>query len=99
MDRASGFIATEEMNSGLKLVDRKPIPLADCGKNTMGMFEGPTHANYNIRVKGDAARSNVLVTVFWKQVEGKYGKGSECVSRGTWEADTEREIKARAETK
>jgi hypothetical protein len=100
MDRSSGFIATEEMNSGLKLVDNKPQPYADCGTNAMKMYEGPTNANYNIRVKGDERSSNVLVTVFWKQVTGsKYGKDVTCVSRGTWEAATETEIKSKAESK
>jgi len=94
MDRSSGFIATEEMRSGL-YTSRDSLTYADCGRSMMGMYQAPTHANYNIRVKGDTTRSTVLVSVFWRQVEGKYT----CTSKGAWEAETEHEIKAKAETK
>jgi hypothetical protein len=94
MDRSSGFIATEEMRSGL-VSAREPISYADCGRSAMGMYLAPSHANYNIRVKGDSSRSTVLVSVFWKEIAGGYA----CTSRGTWEGETEHEIRTRAETK
>lgn len=94
MDRSSGFIATEEMTSGMT-TSRTPQTYADCGRAAVGTYPAPTHANYNIRVKGDSTRSTVLVSVFWKQVGGAF----HCTSRGVWEADTESEIKTRAESK
>jgi hypothetical protein len=94
MDRSSGFIATEEMS--VPFTPRTESPYADCGKK-MGIAQPPTHANYNIRVKGDSTRSSVQVSVFWKDVNPAAGAATQCSSKGIWETEAEQEIKARAE--
>ena len=95
MDRSSGFIVTEEMYVPFK---PRESPYADCGR-AMGAPTPPTHANYNIRLKGDSTRSNVQVTVFWKELNPAAQLTKQCVSNGVWESAAESEIKARAETR
>lgn len=96
MDRSSGFIATEEMQ--VPFTPRQESPYADCGKK-MGIAQPPTHANYNIRVKGDSSRSTVQVSVFWKDVNPAAHSSDQCSSKGVWETEAETEIKARAEAR
>src|SRR5450759_364363 len=56
MDHSSGFIAAEEMRVPRPQKRGEASPYADCG--TMNRIpQVPTHANYNIRVKGDSTRS------------------------------------------
>lgn len=95
MDRSSGFISTEEMSVPLVAGGS---PYADCGKK-MGIVQPPTHANYNIRVKGDTVRSSVQVSVFWKDVNPAARISSACSSKGVWETEAESEIKTRAEAR
>lgn len=97
LDRSSGFIAAEQMT--VPRVDGRGVasPYADCGVYNR-VPQNPTHANYNIRVKGDSTRSTVLVTVLWKDVyDPQLGLTMECTTKGVWEADAEREIKRLAE--
>lgn len=99
LDKSSGFIATEEMalpgNQGI----RTPHPSADCGKSGIGGYWQPTNANYNIRVKPEAGRSSVQVSVFWKAVISPKIPTINCTSNGSWESDAEAEIKRRAESR
>jgi hypothetical protein len=99
LDHSSGFIAAEEMRVPRPEGRGAESPYADCG--TMNKIpQVPTHANYNIRVKGDSTRSTVQVTVLWKDVyDVKTGSTTQCSTKGTWETDAETEIKKRAETR
>ena len=97
LDRSSGFIAAEEMR--VPSVEKRGTasPYADCGV-FMKIPQSPTHANYNIRVKGDSTRSTVLVTVLWKDLYDPTNGGTmQCSTKGPWETDAENEIKALAE--
>jgi hypothetical protein len=78
LEKASGLIATETM-----LVPTGRIDFADCGKDVLGEFIGPSHAAYNVRVTGDSAKSSVRVTaIFTNQHSPRY---PQCVSRGNYE--------------
>lgn len=106
LDRSSGFIATDQLSVPI-LIGGKPHPWADCGKASIGGYFPPTNATYNIRVKGDASSSNVLVTVLWRYSPatsnspfgGLGGSGLDCTTKGVWEPQTESEIKVLAEGK
>lgn len=96
LDRSSGFIAAEEMRVGPIKVGIAG-PWADCGVYSKTP-QNPTHANYNIRVKGDSTHSTVLVTVLWKDLYNlETGATMQCSTKGVWETDAEREIKSLAE--
>jgi hypothetical protein len=78
LEKASGLIVTESM-----LVPLGRIDLADCGKDSLGEYVGPSHAAYNVRVTGDSAKSSVRVTAtFSNQRSALY---PQCVSRGNYE--------------
>lgn len=86
IDRSSGFIATEPLGVS---EDEGP-DWADCGSGEGGEVS-PVRAIYNVRVRGDSSATTVRVTVRWSSAE------RECVTRGVWEGDAERNIAARAE--
>jgi hypothetical protein len=99
LDHSSGFIAAEEMSVPAPEGRGTESPYADCG-SVAKMPQVPTHANYNIRVKGDSIRSTVQVTVLWKHViNPTSGSTIQCSTKGTWETDAETEIKRRAESR
>jgi hypothetical protein len=92
MERVSGFIATQTLSVG-----REGTEWADCGsfKSTPIV---PDHVVYNVRVLGDSSQSTVRVTTRWTQ-GSKSELPSDCPSKGVWETDFEKAVKARAEGK
>lgn len=56
----------------------------------------PVGAAFNVLVKGDSARSSVVVTADWIGVDGA-GDRIGCVSTGKWEQQFEAAIKAQSE--
>lgn len=102
IERASGLIATDPLNVPVQTNRKAPHPWADCGK-FMGVFDSPSLATYNVRVKGDSSSSTVQINVLWKQspTTTPFGvqPGEDCSTKGVWETETETEIKARAEGK
>jgi hypothetical protein len=103
LERVSGLIAAEP--ASVEGFDpRKEHPWADCGTVDVGgrngrTFTQPASAFYNVRVKGDSARSSVLVTINWKHYAtiGKERTLVECATRSVWETQLAEEIKTRAE--
>jgi hypothetical protein len=96
LDRTSGFAATEE----LTVSDGTSVEWADCG-DVDGTPVAPMRAVYNVRVRGDSARSMVRVTVRWvsahTDVWTSQTRGIDCVTTGKWELDAELAIQRRAE--
>jgi hypothetical protein len=93
MERASGFIATDPLG----VDQRQGKKWADCGK-AFGLPIGPDRASYNVLVRGDSGSSTAKATVRWTQGGTPDDpKLIECSSKGTWETETETEIKERAE--
>jgi hypothetical protein len=89
IERASGLIATEQLSVGSDARGE-----ADCGRLN-GRRLLPTHAIYNVLVRGDAARSTVKATMRWIRVTNE---GAEtCATLHRWEAALEDRIKQRAE--
>ena len=86
MERASGFISTEQLAAGSGTGS-----LADCG-SMLGLKLPAHRATYNVIVRGDSAQSTAKATVRWVN-EGR----GECVSTGEWETGFELRVKARAE--
>ena len=98
MDRASGFIAAEPTNVGY------PRPgetsLAHCGTNVVGEVLPPTHATYNIVVRGDSVRSTIRTSVrFVYAPAAAPGSAVECASNGLWERRLNERVAARAENR
>ena len=98
LHRESGYLNTDVVRA----TNTETDTLAECwrikaiGKDTL---IGPTHAYYNIVVRGDSGRSSVKVNARFTHVE-ETGHGpivEGCVSRGLWEKRTENAIKLRAE--
>jgi hypothetical protein len=90
IERASGFVATDELSVGPE--GRK---WADCGKlNSVRL--GPERAIYNVLVRGDSASSSVKATVRWTYSATKLGT-IECSTSHAWEEGFEAEVKADAE--
>jgi hypothetical protein len=90
IERASGFVATDELSVGAE--GRK---WADCGKlNSVRL--GPERAIYNVLVRGDSASSSVKATVRWTYSAAKLGV-IECATSHAWEEGFEAEVKAHAE--
>lgn len=89
IERASGLVATEQLTVGHEAREE-----ADCGQlNGRRLF--PTHAIYNVLVRGDSARSSVKATMRWARVTND---GSEtCTTLHRWEAALEDRVKQRAE--
>jgi hypothetical protein len=96
IDRSSGFIATDALKTSLA-----DSSWSDCGKDWMQTVIRPTDATYNAVVRGDSSGSNLRVTVRWVANGvahiGSQGSFVECSTRGTWEAEFERLVKAAAE--
>ena len=98
MDRASGFISSDELN--LSDPASSSVAWADCG-TVDGEPVLPDKAVYNIRVRGDSTRTTVQVTVRWSGLVNLAMMGTierkDCASKGTWEGQVELAIKTRAE--
>jgi hypothetical protein len=99
MDRASGFIAVEQLPVG-----RDGTLWASC--QTLSGYEvAPTHAVYNIVVRpagGDSSAATVRMTVRWTRTYQQIGGGyatQVCLTKGTLEDRIESAIKERADGK
>ena len=89
IERASGLIATEQLSVGYEARGE-----ADCGRLN-GRRLLPTHAIYNVLVRGDSSRSTVKATMRWTRVTNE---GAEtCATLQRWEATLEDRVKQRAE--
>ena len=93
MDRASGFIGTQQLAVPLSIADS----LANCG-TMIGIPLYADFAVYNALVRGDSSTSTVLVTI--KFTNG--GKPNDpvirdCSTLGRWESTFEADVKRRAE--
>jgi hypothetical protein len=97
MERASGFISTEELS-----VDRESgLRYADCGK-AMGISLPASRVTYSVLVRGDSSRSTVKVTTRFTNGggPGPYQTSiTECSTKGEWETTFEHEVKEHAEAK
>lgn len=91
IDRASGILVAEPMTTSGTL-------FADCGRTMLDMPIVPTHATWNLLVRGDSVKSTVKATIRFVAIStGRYGSTTECTSKGVWESGFEQEIKTRAE--
>lgn len=91
MERVSGFIATD--NIALSLEDQRMARAwAQCARG-----QPPTHAVYNVIVRGDSASSTVKVSVKWEWALGRQMQFTSCSTTRIWEVCAEDDIKARAE--
>jgi hypothetical protein len=89
IERASGLIATEQLSVGSEARGE-----ADCGRLN-GRRLLPTHAIYNVLVRGDSSGSTVKATMRWTRVTNE---GAEtCATLQRWEAALEDRVKQRAE--
>ena len=86
LDRASGYVATEELSIPRELL-QEARSWAQCGSG----YGPPDHAVYNVLVRGDSSRSTVRVTVRWMNTQ------QACATTQVWEQCRESEIKSRAE--
>lgn len=89
IDRPSGLIIAGDIVLG-----DSTTRWADCGHNSDGPFP-PVRMTYNVVVRGDSTSSNIKINAFWAST--LLGPVGDCVSRGTWEAQTEALVKAKAE--
>lgn len=97
IDRTSGLIATDRLSVAAKESAKSTHLWADCGRDIMGNYPGPTFARYNVLVRGDSTSSTILVTVRWEGAEVLGQKAQfECTTRGLWEGDMEAAIAAAA---
>lgn len=101
IDRSSGLIVAEPV-----AVDPNNAGgLADCGKSAEGFTMMPTHATWNLVVRGDTTRSTAKATVRFVRVGVSRAflntstVSEECSSLGRWETDFEAALKVRAERK
>ncbi len=91
MERASGFIATDNLALGRE--DQRSAKFwATCERRLP-----PTHAVYNVIVRGDSTNTTVKVNVKWERTVGRQIQGTSCESTRAWEICAEDDIKARAE--
>lgn len=92
LDRSSGLIVP----AGHSYVRGKDIQdalrYADCGKTGWGNVILPFSVKYNVVVRGDSTRSNVVVRAFYRAIEG-----DACSSKGLFESEAEANIKDKAE--
>lgn len=100
LHRESGYLNTDVVRATNSDADT----LAECWRvKRMGSDSliGPTHAFYNIVVRGDSTHATVKVNARFTHVEPSGGGPVVigCVSRGAWERRTEAGIKARAEAR
>lgn len=89
IERASGLVATE-----LLTILHDARSEADCGTFN-GRALSPTHAIYNVVVRGDSARATVKATTRWVRVNKDASITCETTHR--WEGALEERIKGRAE--
>lgn len=91
MERASGLLVAEptDVRSGAGAY-------ADCGGDGIGGRRVPTHAFYNVVVRGDSSTSTVRVSARWTLNLGNLST-IECATKATFESGMEATIKARAE--
>lgn len=95
-------IATIERASGIVVatpgvLDEAPaaaMRYADCGKYA-GLAYVANRVGYNIRVKGDSARSTLRVNAVFRSVVG--GNTYECSTKNVWEATIATRIQRKAE--
>ena len=95
IERVSGLIATDVLTA-----DSTHWTEADCGKDLDRVAFVPSHATFNVLVRGDSAHSTVRVTVRWMSVglnESKRVISVICSTRGVWETRLENQIKEVAE--
>ncbi len=99
IDRSSGLIVADPVSVPAPVgaeATRTPSTLADCGRDILGMYDFPTSAVYNVRVRGDSLSSTVLVSVRWVHVLLTLPE-TVCASSGLWETAFEKAIKDKAE--
>jgi hypothetical protein len=90
IERASGLVATEQLT-----VSDNTAGDADCGHFGTYPPRPPTHAIYNVLVRGDSAKATVKVTMRWMHVAEK--ASLECSTRHRWEKAFEDTARRRAE--
>jgi hypothetical protein len=107
IERASGLIVTEQLSvgrEGYRWADcgqsggggsdnqKPPLPVSwsDPAVNSPENL-GPTHATYNVLVRGDSLESIVKATVRWIR------NSKECATNHSWERTLELEVKQNAE--
>jgi hypothetical protein len=90
IERASGLVATEQLTVPLSAAGD-----ADCGRVGTYPPRAPTHAIYNVLVRGDSVRSTVKVTMRWMYIAEK--TSIECSTRRRWEQALEDTARLRAE--
>jgi hypothetical protein len=99
LDRSSGLLVPRDAQYAALMSDTVAT-YADCGmeypNNSWRKPLAPTSARFNIVVRGDSARSSVLVRAFFT-APIPAGFLGDCRSRGVYESSMERLIKARAE--
>ena len=86
LERASGYLATDP----LPISEIGGAQFSDCGTAGKKPLVAD-HATYNVRVRGDSVTSIVKANTRYTR------KGTQCMSRGLWEATLENDVKARAE--
>jgi hypothetical protein len=89
IERASGLIASE-----LLTISHDARGEADCGELN-GRAVYPTHAIYNVLVRGDSSRATVKATMRWVRVSGN--ESVTCSTLHRWESGLEDLVKRRAE--
>ncbi|HZE74909.1 MAG TPA: hypothetical protein VE091_06340 [Gemmatimonadales bacterium] len=90
IERASGLIATEQLT-----ISYNASTEADCGQVGGYPSRAPTHAVYNVLVRGDSTRSTVKVTMRWMYIAPK--TSIECSTRYKWEKAFEETARLRAQ--
>jgi hypothetical protein len=77
---------------------RRPAEANDTVPITNPNHLGPTHATYNILVRGDSLESTVKATVRWTHISEK-AVVKECTTNHSWERGFEQQVKTRAEVR
>ncbi len=90
IERASGLIATEQLT-----VSNRDTAVADCGRVGHYPPRSPTHAIYNVLVRGDSVQSTVKVTMRWMYVADK--ESLECSTKHRWEQAFQETVSLRAQ--
>jgi len=90
IERASGLIATEQLT-----VSTDESANADCGHYDNYPPLEPTHAIYNVLVRGDSVKSTIKVSMRWMHVDKE--TSVDCSTRHKWERAFEEMARLRAE--
>ncbi len=90
IERASGLIATEQLT-----ISYRDTTDADCGRRGHYPPRSPTHAIYNVLVRGDSVQSTVKVTMRWMYIADK--ESLECSTRHRWEQAFQETVRLRAQ--